>query len=135
DTRGPRAAVGFDHIAIERDRPFAQGLHVDHGPDAAADQALNLGGPAVDLTAPLARLPRRRASRQHVVLRRQPTLLLPLEPGRHRLFETRRAEDRRATGGNQDAAGSGPRVLPLDFQFAKLRWFTTVVTHYFVRGQ
>jgi hypothetical protein len=40
------AAVGLQHVAVEGDLAFAQGLEVGHGAQAAADQALDFLGAA-----------------------------------------------------------------------------------------
>ena len=46
DRGGARAAVGLEHVAIERDLVLAQRLHVDHGAERAADQPLDFLRPA-----------------------------------------------------------------------------------------
>ena len=56
DAQRAGAAVGFQHVAIDGHRPLADGLQVDHGAEAAADQALNLRRPPVQIRAPLAPL-------------------------------------------------------------------------------
>ena len=38
------AGIGLDHIAIDQQRSFAEGFHVDHGPKASTDQALDFLG-------------------------------------------------------------------------------------------
>ena len=43
------AAVGLQHVAVEHDRVLAEGLRVDDGAQAAADQARDLVGAAADL--------------------------------------------------------------------------------------
>ncbi len=54
---GARAAVGFEHVAIDGDRPLADGRQVDHRPQAAADQPLDFRRAAVDVAAAIAPLP------------------------------------------------------------------------------
>ena len=48
DGGGACASVGLDYIAVEDDGALAQGGHVDHGAEAAADQALDFVGAAAD---------------------------------------------------------------------------------------
>ena len=42
DRGGAGAAVGLDHVAVERDLALAERLQVDHGAQRAADQPLDL---------------------------------------------------------------------------------------------
>ncbi len=51
DAGGARAAVGFEHVAVERDRALAERVQIDDRPQAAADQPLDFRGAAVDLAA------------------------------------------------------------------------------------
>ena len=53
DGRGARAPVGLQHVAVQNDGAFAQGLHVDHRAQGAADEALDLMRSSAHL-APLA---------------------------------------------------------------------------------
>ena len=46
DRGGARAAVGLDHVAVDGDLALAERLEIDHGAQAAADQALDLDGAA-----------------------------------------------------------------------------------------
>ena len=46
DAGRARAAVGFKHVAVDRDRPLAERNQIDHGSQATADEPLG------NLTAP-----------------------------------------------------------------------------------
>ncbi len=48
DGRGPGAAVGLEHVAVEHDRVLAERLQVDAGPQRPADQPGDLVGAAAD---------------------------------------------------------------------------------------
>ena len=75
DRRGARAAVGLQHVAVDRDRALAERLQVDHRAQRAADQALDLLRAAGLLAARrLARRARMGGARQHAVFGRDPAL-------------------------------------------------------------
>src|SRR3974390_2128068 len=70
-----RAAVGLQHVAVDRDRALAERLHVDHRAQAAADQPLDLlRAPALPAARGLAGAARMGRTRQHAVLGRNPAL-------------------------------------------------------------
>src|SRR5690606_17402923 len=48
DGSRPGAPVGLEDIAVDPDGPLPQLLQVDHGPQAPADEALDLVSPAGD---------------------------------------------------------------------------------------
>ena len=48
DAGRARAAVGFEHVAVDEDRPLAERVEIDDGPQAAADQPLDFGRAAVE---------------------------------------------------------------------------------------
>ena len=75
DAGGARAAVGFQHVAIDGDRPLAERVEIDDRPQAAADQPLDFGGAAVDL-ADVAPFARAGAAGQHAVFGRDPAAAL-----------------------------------------------------------
>ncbi len=94
DSRRASAAVGLDDVAVDGDLPLAELGQVDHCAQRAPDQALDLlraargmagGGFTSGAIGG--------GARQHAVFRRHPTATLPLEPGRHALFQARRAVD------------------------------------------
>jgi hypothetical protein len=88
DRGGAGAAIGLDHIAVERDGALAQGFEVDHGPQAAADQALDLQGSTALLAAGrFAHVAAAGGARQHAVLGRHPARALAAQPGWHALFD------------------------------------------------
>jgi hypothetical protein len=93
DRGGARAAVGLEHVAIDRDGAFAERASVDDGPQAAADQALDLQRPAALLpSCGFTRRPRMRRARQHPVLRGDPALTLALQERRNLRLEGGRAK-------------------------------------------
>ena len=94
DRGGARAAVGVEHVGVDVDRARAERLAVDHRPQAAADQPLDLGGAAVG-AAPDSR---RRAAGQHRILGRQPAERFPFEKRRYRIGNLCRHQDRRGAG-------------------------------------
>src|SRR5262249_28646173 len=113
------AAIGFEDVAIDRNSPFAEGVQIDDRAEAAADQALNFGGAAVEFAFPFAPFARAGAAGEHVVFGRDPAAAFALHPVGHFFFDAGRAEDGRAAGLNPDAAGRGPRVATFDFDRAK----------------
>ena len=90
DGGGAGAAVGLDDVAVDGDLPLAERLEIDHGAQAAADQALNFNGAAV-LLAGRGLAPRalERGARQHAVFGGDPAARLALEPGRQAVLERR----------------------------------------------
>ena len=91
DRGGAGAAVGLDHVAVDRDLPLAERLEIDDRAQAAPDQALDLDGAAA-LLAGRGLAPRalERGARQHAVFGGDPAAPLALEPGRQPVFERRR---------------------------------------------
>jgi hypothetical protein len=72
---------------------LAERRAIDDGPQAPADQALDLErAPALLAFARLALGPRVSRARQHAVLGRDPTLLLTFQERRHFRFDRRRAQ-------------------------------------------
>ena len=68
DGRGASAAVGLQYVTVEDHCAFAEGLHVDHGTQRAADKPLDLMSAAGDLAAlGLARSPGEGGSGKHAV--------------------------------------------------------------------
>ena len=53
-----RAAVGLEHVAIERDGPLAQRVEVHDRPQAPAQEPLDLDAAAVGFAVAVARFPR-----------------------------------------------------------------------------
>jgi hypothetical protein len=83
------AAVGLQHVAVEGDLAFAEGLEVGHA-QAAADQALDfLGAAGLLALGRLAGAARVRRARQHAVFG-DPALALAAQEGRR--FRPRRAQ-------------------------------------------
>ncbi len=67
-------AVGNDDVAVDEDAPFAERLEIDSGPEAPADEALDLLDATVHPTlAAVAVRARLRAPRQHGVLGGDPS--------------------------------------------------------------
>ena len=78
-----RAAVGLQHIAVERDRALAQRRQVQRRAQRAADQALDLlRAPGLLAPGRFARAARVGGARQHAVFGGDPALALAAqEPG------------------------------------------------------
>lgn len=129
DAGGASAAVGFQHVAIERDRALADRVEIDDRPQAAADQPLNLRRAAIDFPVAIAALARRRAARHHVVFGRQPAATLARHPLRQLGVDAGGAKHGRAAGLNQHAARRGPREMPRDVNGAELVGLAIVETH------
>src|SRR6185312_1894461 len=88
DGCGARTAVGLDHVAIERDLPFAERRQVNHRAQAPADQPLDLDGtPALFTSTGFAPRSFGRRAREHAVFRGNPATSLALEPGWEPLFQ------------------------------------------------
>ena len=88
DRGGARAAIGLDHVAVDRDLPLAELLQVDHGAQAAADQPLDFDRAATLLAGRcLAAGTLRRRPWQHPIFGRDPASRLPFEPGRQLVFQ------------------------------------------------
>jgi hypothetical protein len=75
DGRGARAAIGLQDIAVEGDGALTQFLQVEHRPQGAADQPLDLLRAAALL-----------AARQHAVFGGHPALAAAALVGRHFFF-------------------------------------------------
>ena len=117
DRGGARAAVGVEHVGVDVDRARAERLPVDDGAQAAADQPLDLGGPAVGAAADS----RRRAAGQHRVLGRQPADRLPFEKRGHRIRQAAPSPGPPCPpAAVQHAAGTVADEPPLDRDGAKL---------------
>src|SRR5690606_11942556 len=79
---------------VQLQRALAQQRHVDHGTQAASDQALNfLGTPALFAASGLAVAARVGGARQHAILGRHPALSLALEKTGHTVLDACRAND------------------------------------------
>src|SRR5437763_6811609 len=121
DRRAPRAAVGLDDIAVQPQRPLAERLEVDHRPNRAPDQPLDLDRPSLLLPAgglSLHALARRR--RQKRVLGGDPALSLAPQPARSVLVDHRRAEHFRPPLRDDDGAVWVLEVVRLERDRAQL---------------
>ena len=99
------AAIGIQHVAIQRDLAFPQELEVHGLAQAAADEALDLHGASLLLA--LGGLPIRPGvggPRQHAVLRREPALALALHPAGDSFLQADGTEDMGIAG--LDEAGT-----------------------------
>ena len=81
DRRRAGAAVGVKDIAIDPEGTLAELVQIDHGPQAAADETLDLDAAAIDLAAAIARLAGVGAAGQHAVLGVSQPLPLPTRNG------------------------------------------------------
>ena len=88
DGGGARAAVGLQHVAVERDGALAERGEVEHRAQRAADQALDLLRAAALLAARrLAVAARVGGARQHAVLGGDPALAAAAVVRRHALLD------------------------------------------------
>ena len=129
DGRGARAAVGFEHVAVDPQGALAELRQVDDGPQTAADEPLDFDAAAVDLAAAVARLARVGAAGQHAVLGGEPALAGADEERRHGRLDAAGAEDGGAAHAHQDAAGRLAGVATLKRQGTKLIGTTVVGAH------
>jgi hypothetical protein len=127
DGCGSRSAVGLDHVGVNMDRPGAEGLGVDHGSEAPADQALDLGRSAVGL----AFLASRRAPGEHRVFGREPADAFPFEERRNLVRNLSRDENRRRSRAVQGTAGAGPDEPSLNRHRADLARRAAVVSRHY----
>src|SRR3546814_2951052 len=87
DGGGAGAAIGLQHIAIERDRAFAERGAIHAGTQAAPDQALNLQRASALLAAGrLALAAAMGGARQHAVFGSHPALALATQKTRYTIF-------------------------------------------------
>src|SRR6185312_552056 len=114
DGGGARAAVGFQHVAIDPQGPFAELAEIDGGPQAPADQPLNLHRAAVDLAALVAGLAGVGGTGQHAVLGGEPAGAAAGEEIRHLRLHAASAQYRGAPGLHEHGARRAARILPLE---------------------
>src|SRR5688572_7043129 len=121
DRRGAGAAVGLQHVAVERDGAFAQGLAVDAGAQAPADQALDLQRAATLLaTRGLAVVAGVGGARQHAVFRRHPAFALAAQETRRLVVDAGGAQHLGVAEADQHRALGVFGVAPLDAHGAHL---------------
>ncbi len=105
DGGGAGASVGLEDVAVEDDGALAEGLHVDDGAEAAADEALDLVGAAAYLAAlALAGGAGEGGSGQHAVLGGDPATAGVAEPAGDSLLDGGVAEDAGVAGLDEDGA-------------------------------
>ena len=96
DRRGPGAAIGLDHIAVELDLMLAEGLKVGDRPQSPSDQPLDFQCPATLLAARgLAVGAAVRGTRQHAVFGCHPAPSAVAKKMRHAILNRRRAQHMR----------------------------------------
>src|SRR5436190_7664756 len=130
DRSAARAAVRLKDVAVDPERPLAEGLEVGHRPQRAADQPLDLDRAPTLLPArrlALRAVARRR--RQQRVLRRQPTAPLAVEPARDALLHRRGAEHLRLPLRQQDRAVRLLEEVRLQIEPAQLVRTASVGAH------
>src|SRR3954468_13169326 len=88
DRRGAGATVGFEHVAVDVDAAFAHRPEVDHNPQRAPDQPLDLDPTPILLALrDIALLAVAGRGGQHRVLGRDPAFPLAHHPPRHLLLD------------------------------------------------
>lgn len=98
DRGGAGPPVGAQHVAIDPKGPHSQTLKVDHRPQAATDETLDLGTATVEFApADVSWLPLQGRVWQHVVFRGEPAARdsLGLHPRRHARLQHRAADHAR----------------------------------------
>ena len=96
DRRGARAAIGLEHVAVERDGAFAERGAIDAGAQAASDQALDFHrAPALSAARGFALRAFARRARQHAVFGGDPAFALAAQERRHFFLDARRAQHAR----------------------------------------
>ena len=115
DRRGARAAVGAQHVAVQHDLALAGRLQVRDGAQAAADQALDLLGPAglaaargLAVGAPVG------GARQHAVLGGHPAAAGVAQERRHPLLHRGGAQHMGVAGADQAGAFGLRRMAELE---------------------
>ena len=115
DRRGARSAVGLQHVAVDPDRALAELRHIRHGPQRAADDALDfVRAPADAAFGRFALRALLRRARKHRVLGGHPAQAAALKPMRNALFDRRGAEHARVPDRDQRAAFGVFKVSGLD---------------------
>ena len=121
DRGGSRAAVGLQHVAVDRDLPFAERDEIGDRAQRPADEPLDLERPAGLLAGGcLAPRPFVRRARQHAVFGRDPAAPLTLEPGRQlspRALRPRAHGCRRTSRGRNLRHGAADRARNLRHAF------------------
>src|SRR6202043_363742 len=105
DRGGAGAAIGLQHVAVDRDLALAEGFEVDASAQRAADQALDFDGAAALLAGGrLAPGALQRCPRQHAVFGGDPAAALALEPWWQTFFQ--RGRDQHMGIAELDHAGT-----------------------------
>src|SRR5918995_1499868 len=90
DRSRARAAVGLQHVAVNRNGALAERFEIDHRTQRAANEALDfLRSSALFAPRGLARTSRMGRARQHAILRSHPTLAFATQKSRHTVFYAR----------------------------------------------
>ena len=112
DGCGAGTSVGLEDVAVEDDGALAEGLHVDDGAEAAADEALDLVGAAADFAAlGLAGGAGEGGAGEHPVLGGDPATAGVAEPAGDALLDGGVTEDAGVAGFDEDGAfGGGDEV-------------------------
>ena len=120
----------MEDIAVDLDRVLAKQREVDHCPQAATDEALDLLGAAGLLPSRGLTLHARTGrARQHAVLRGEPALPLALEERRHLGLDTRSAYYARVATLDKHGALGVAREPAGDPQGPQFIGGTSVSTH------
>ena len=106
DAGGTGAAIGGEHVAVQRDGALAQLGQIHRLTQGAADEPLNLHTAAILLDAVPGFAPPGRGG-QHGVFRRDPALPLIPKEGRDGFLHAGGADHAGLSGGNQAASGGG----------------------------
>jgi len=116
-----RAAVGLDHVAVQRDDALAERGAVHAGAQRAPDEALDLhGAPALAAARGFALGAVGGGAGQHAVFGGDPALALAAKPRRHAFLDGRGAQHLGVAEGNQHGALGVAGVMAFDADGAQL---------------
>src|ERR1019366_1953903 len=129
DAGGARAAIGFEHVAIDQEGSLAELVEIEDRPQATANQPLNLDRAAIDLAGLVTGIAGVGAAGQHAVLGTHPALPLADQKRRHRRLDTARTQDGRPPHAHQNAPRRLPSVTTLESQGTQFIRLSAVGTH------
>src|SRR5262245_47324385 len=123
DAGGARAAVGLEDVAIEPEGAFADLIEVDNGPQAAANEPLNLDATAIHLAGLVALFARFGAAWKLGIHGAVPAVALAFKKGGHAILDAGAAQHHRPTLAHEHTARGLTRVVAAKRQLAQFIGF------------